>query len=206
MKSHWESSAACDFFTVEVLSWRGLVRYWVFFVIDLKSRRVEIAGITCTPSGAWMAQITQNLTGCDDGFLNGKTHLIFDRDPLYTAQVRQLLRDSGVKPVRLPPRSPNLNAYAERFVRSVRTECLSRFIVFSEGQLRHLCSSFAEHYNTERNHQGIGNVLIIPPKRWGTGPIKNRERLGGTLQYYYRDAADPQDVGSAARGQESEAA
>ena len=140
LKSHWESLAACDFFTVEVLSWRGLVRYWLFFVIDLKSRRVEIAGIRCTPSGPWMAQITRQLTACEDGFLNGKTHLIMDRDPLYTAQVRQMLKDSGVKPVRLPPRSPKLNA-------------------------------------------------IVPPERWGAGAIKKKERLGGTLQYYYRDAA-----------------
>ena len=136
-----------------------------------------------------MAQITRQLTDCEDGFLNGRTHLIMDRDPLYTAQVRQMLEDSGVKPVRLPPRSPNLNAYAERFVRTIRVECLSRFILFSAGQLRHLCRTFAEHYHTERNHQGIGNVLIVPPERWGTGAIKKKERLGGTLQYYYRDAA-----------------
>jgi len=112
-----------------------------------------------------------------------------DAERRQAAQVRQMLEDSGVKPVRLPPRSPNLNAYAERFVRTIRTECLSRFVLFSEGQLRHLCRSFAEHYHTERNHQGIGNVLIVPPERWGTGAIKKKERLGGTLQYYYREAA-----------------
>ncbi len=189
LKGHWESLAACDFFTVEVLSWRGLVRYWVFFVIELKTRRVEIAGITCTPSGQWMAQIARNLTDCEDGFLKGKTKIIMDRDPLYTKQVRRLFRDSGVKPVRLPAQSPNLNAYAERFIRSIRSECLSRFILFGERHLRHLCTSFLDHYHTERNHQGIGNVLINPPEKWGPGTIKKRERLGGTLQYYYREAA-----------------
>ena len=100
-----------------------------------------------------------------------------------------MLEDSGAKSVWISPRSSCLNAYAERFVRTIRTECLSRFVLFSEGQLRHLCHSFAEHYHTERNHQGIGNVLIVPPQTWGTGTIRKKEWLGGTLQYYYREAA-----------------
>ncbi len=128
LAAHWDAIAAADFFTVEVLTVGGLVRYFVFFVVCLETRRVEIAGITCTPSGAWMKQIARNLTDCEDGFLLGMRHLILDRDPLYTAVFRRMLKDSGVKPVRLPARSPNLNAYAERFVLSIKSECLDRIV------------------------------------------------------------------------------
>ncbi len=115
--SHWEVLAAADFFTVEVWGLRGLVTLFVFFVIELATRRIEIAGITPGPSEAWMMQIGRNLTDPVDGFLADKKLLIIDRDSKYSAAFRTLLAESGVKPVRLPPRSPNLNAHAERFVR-----------------------------------------------------------------------------------------
>jgi transposase InsO family protein len=111
-----------DFFTVEVLTMGGLVRYFVFFVMRLKTRTVEIAGITCQPNETWMTQIARKLTDAQDGFLRGVRSLILDRDPLYTTAFRRMLRDSGVKPLLLPARSPNLNAYAERFVLSAKSE------------------------------------------------------------------------------------
>src|SRR5262249_51659723 len=114
LAAHWDGLAAADFFTVEVLTMRGLVRYVVFFVMTLKTRAVEIAGITSQPDAAWMTQIARNLTDAGDGFRRRVPYRILDRDPLYTAASRRLLRGCGVKPLVLPAWSPNLNAFAER--------------------------------------------------------------------------------------------
>jgi transposase InsO family protein len=190
LAAHWDGLAAADFFTVEVLTLRGLVRYVVFFVLTLKSRRVEIAGITSHPHGLWMMQVARNLTDGDDGFLRGVQYLILDRDPLYTASFCGLLRDRGVTPVRLPARSPNLNAYAERFVASVRSECLARIVPRGEGHLRATVRAFVDHYHEERPHQGLGNQCIAPKATSvGGGPVRRRDRLGGVLKFYYRAAA-----------------
>ena len=145
LAAHWDGLSAADFFTVEVLTLRGLVRYVVFFVMKLKTRTVEIAGITRHPHEPWMTQMGRNLTDPDDGFLSDTHHLILDRDPLYTAPFRNLLQDSGVTLVRLPARSPNLNAFAERFVGSVRAECLARLVPLGEGHLRTAVRAFVDH-------------------------------------------------------------
>ena len=192
IKSHLGAIAGADFFTVEVLRGFGLVRYFVFFVIDIKTRRVHVAGITNQPSEAWMRQMARNLTDCVDGFLKQTRYLILDRDPLYTQAFRELLRGSGVKVVRLPARSPNLNSYAERWVRSVRSECLSRVILLGERHLRHLLSEDLIHFHQERNHQGLDNRIIEPlaaNTNAGKGIVRRRERVGGLLSYYYREAA-----------------
>ena len=184
------SLAAADFFTVEVLTVGGLVRYSVFFAMKLKTRTVEIAGITCQPHEEWMTQIARNLTDAPDGFLRGVRHLILDRDPLSTATFRRLLRDSGVKPLLLTPRSPNLNAFAERFVLSVKSECLDRIVPLGEAHLRSAVRAFVHHYHEERPHQGLGNELVTPKTTLtGTGPVKCHEQLGGLLKFYYRKAA-----------------
>jgi putative transposase len=125
LKAHWGAIAAADFFSVEVLTRGGLLRHLVLFVIDLKTRRVHIAGVTCQADGVWMAQIARNLTDAAAGPLTGFGHLIVDRDPLYTAHFRSILDAAGVALLRLPANSPNLNAYAERFVLSIKHECLS---------------------------------------------------------------------------------
>jgi transposase InsO family protein len=190
LAAHWDGLAAADFFTVEVLTLRGLVRYVVLFVMKLKTRTVEIAGITSQPDETWMMQIARNLTAAGDGFLRGTRHIILDRDPLYTAAFRRLLRDSGVTPVVLPPWSPNLNAFAERFVESAKSECLDRMVLLGEGHLQAAVREFVHHYHAERPHQGLGNELIAPPTTViGTGPVKCRERLSGLLKFYYREAA-----------------
>jgi transposase InsO family protein len=157
LAAHWEGLAAADFFTVEVLTMRGLVRYVVFFVMKLKTRAVEIAGITSEPDGTWMMQLARNLTDPSEGFLRGVQYVILDRDPLYTAAFRRLLRDSGVKPLVLPAWSPNLNAFAERFVESAKSECLGRMVLFREPHLRAAVRAFMDHYHEERPHQGLGN-------------------------------------------------
>jgi transposase InsO family protein len=138
-----------------------------------------------------MLQVARGLLDVRDGFLRRKTHLIVDRGTVFTADFRAFLARAGVECVRLPPRSPNLNAYAERFVRSVRSECLDHLIIVSERQLRGVMHEYVEHYNHERAHQGIGNVLIRAPPRPanGDGPIRRRKRLGGLLNFYFRGAA-----------------
>jgi transposase InsO family protein len=163
----------------------------VLFVIDLRTRRVHVAGATSQADGAWMAQVARNLTDAAAGPLTGFGHLIVDRDPLYTAHFRTLLQAAGVQLLRLPSRSPNLNAYAERFARSIKHECLRHIVPLGE---RHLCAvmrEFVEHYHAERNHQGLGNVIPFPSRDAASpfGRIGRRERLGGVLSFYARNAA-----------------
>jgi putative transposase len=191
LKTHWEVLAAADFFTVDVWTGSDLTRFAVLFIIELSTRRVEIAGITSEPDAAWMSQVSRNITDVSDGFLTDKRFLIHDRDPLFTVAFRETLASAGIQAVRLPPRSPNLNAHAERFVRSVKESCLDRMILVGEGSLRRAVREFVAHYHHERNHQGLGNHLILPfvVETRGDEPIVSRERLGGLLKYYHRRAA-----------------
>ena len=191
LKAHWEVLAASDFLTTEVWTKGGLVTYYIFFVIELKSRRVEISGITPHPSGEFMAQVARNLTDYEEGFLKDIEILIRDRDKKYTEQFDQILSAYGLKALKLPARSPNLNAYAERFVLTLKSECLEKMIFFGEGSLRHALSEFMEHYHGERNHQSLGNGVIVPYEGMGEdqGRIQRKQRLGGMLNYYYRMAA-----------------
>ena len=191
LAQHWELIVAADFFTVEVWTLRGLQRFMVLFFIDLHTRRVEIAGISSVANGLWMSQIGRNVTDAVDGLLHGKRYLIHDRDPLFTTEFLKMLADVGVEAVKLPPRSPNLNAYAERFVRTIKESCLERMILFGEASLRKTIAEFVAHYHLERNHQGLGNRLITAqePQNNLHGPIGRRGRLGGMLNYYYRQAA-----------------
>ncbi len=191
LKAHWESLAAADFFTVEVATLGRLVTYYVVMVLELSTRRVQIAGLSPEPDTAFMMQVGRNLTGASGGFLAGKRFLIVDRDQKYCEGFRRLLEDSGTKVLRLPPRSPNLNAYAERFVLSIKQECLERMIFFSEKSLRRAVSAYMVHYHRERNHQGLENRLIERERgvRKGTDEVCCRERLGGMLRYYCREAA-----------------
>lgn len=188
---HWEQIVASDFFTVEVWTASGLQRFVVLFFIDLTSRRVEIGGIARRANGLWMTQIARNLTDDVDGFFKGKRYVIHDRDPLYTTEFLSMLAEAGIESVKLPPRSPNLNAHAERFVRSIKEGCLERMIFFGEDALRKAVHEFIAHYHMERNHQGLENRLIVPlaaPVKT-LGAVKRRQRLGGLLNYYHREAA-----------------
>jgi len=191
LRAHWSVLAAADFFTVGVWVPRGLVTIYVFFVIGLATRRIEIAGMTAGPGERWMMQVGRNLTDPFDGFLADKRYLILDRDSKFSKPFRDLLTDSGVEIVRLPARSPDLNAYAKRFVRSIKEECLSRMIFFGEQSLRRATREFAAHDHEERNHQGIGNRLIAPRRPVGDerNTIRCSERLGGLLRFYHRGAA-----------------
>jgi putative transposase len=189
--AHMAVLAGMDFFTAEVLTWRGLATYYVLFVIQLETRRVTLAGITRHPTEEWMKQVARNLTDADSGALLGQRYLLHDCDTKFCAGFRSILRDGGVEPLRLPPSSPNLNAFAERWVRSAKQECLSKLILFGENSLRRVLTEYLAHFHCERNHQGKGNILLFPePTDKGrTGDhVECRCRLGGMLRYYARAA------------------
>ena len=179
-----------DFFTIEVWTASGLERFLVLVFMEVSTRRVQIGGIANQANGLWMVQIARNLTGSVDGFFKGKRYLIHDRDPLYTQAFLGMLAEVEIESVKLPPRSPNLNAYAERFVKTIKEGCLERIILFGEDSLRNAVRHFTEHYHLERNHQGLNNQLITPiGTTVQSGPVQKRQRLGGMLNYYYREAA-----------------
>lgn len=189
LRAHWGAIAGADFFTTEVWTWWGLVTYYTLFVIDLASRRVQIVGSTPHPDEVFMRQIGCGLTAVDEGVLVGHRVLICDRDGKWSAPVRRLLEDAGIRVVQTPFQAPNANAYAERFVRSIKEECLNRVIPFGECHLRRTLAEFVTHYHRERNHQGLGNELIDDVQQRGDGGgIHRRQRLGGLLNYYYRAA------------------
>jgi putative transposase len=183
--------AGTDFFTAEVLTLRGLVTYDVLFFIHLESRKVDIAGITVHPNEPWMRQMARNATMDESGALKGCRYLLHDRDTKYTLSFQAIITSGRVKPLALPAQSPNLNAYAERWVRSVKEECLSKIILLGERSLRRALRVYVEHYHAERNHQGKSNVLlfrrVVATRR--DEPVQCRERLGGLLRYYHHEAA-----------------
>ena len=181
--------AGADFFTTEVWTWRGLVTYYTVFVIDLASRQVQIVGSTPSPNDLFMRQVGRTLTAADEGILVGHRVLICDRDAKWSAPVREQLSEAGIRVVQTPCQEPNANAYAERFVRSIKHECLNRVIPFGERHLRRTITEFIEHYHRERNHQGLGNELIDGARAVErVGRIRRRQRLGGLLNYYARAA------------------
>ncbi len=168
--AHMSVLAGADFFTVELLTWRGLVTYYVLFFLHLETHRVNVAGITRHPDQAWMEQIARGATQEAWGYLRLCRAVLHDRDTKFCASFRSVLAAGGVKTIPLPPRSPNLNAFAERWVRS----------------------AISAHYHGERNHQGKGNKLLFPeagvrPSKRGL-PIHCRYRLGGLLKFYGRAA------------------
>jgi transposase InsO family protein len=189
VRSHAEVIAAANFFTSEVWTARGLFRFYTLFVIDIATRAVHIVGTTTNPTSAWMAQVARNLLDCEDGFLMGKRYLIIDRDALFSSSFRTILAAAGVQVTPTSFQAPNMNAYAERFVRSIKSECLERMIFIGSGSLERAIREFAEHYNVERPHQGLGNRMIRGSRPESKGTVGMSERIGGLLKYYFRRAA-----------------
>jgi hypothetical protein len=196
--AHKDVLCACDFFTKEVWTTQGLVTHYVLFFIHIASRKVHIAGFTSNPNEPWMKQIACNLTMAGTGFLDGIKYLVLDRDSKFTESFREILKSAGVEPLRLPPRTPNLNAFAERFVRSIKQECLDHLILFGEASLQRALDNFIDHYHHERPHQGKDNLILFPttpahcdsnPPR--AGPVVCNQRFGGLLKFYHRKAANP---------------
>ena len=189
ISAHMAVLAGTDFLTVEVLTWRGLVTYYVLFFLHLETRRVTIAGATRHPTEEWMIQMGRNAVDETSGCMRQIPYVLHDRDAKFCASFDELLRSNGVECLTLPARSPNLNAFAERWVRSVKEECLSKLILFGEASLRRALSEFAAHFHEERNHQGKGNLLLFPSPTTATQRrARCRERLGGLLRFYGRVA------------------
>ena len=190
IRQHRDVLWATDFFTTEIWTRWGLTTYYVLFFIQVQSRRIVLGGISQNPTESWMKQIAKNLTGVE-GALVGAHYLIHDRDSKYTQSFDQILQAAGTAAVKLPPQSPNLNAFAERFVKSIKTECLGQFVLFGEDALRHVLREYLAHYHAERNHQGLENVIPFPDGRLveRDGAVVKVERLGGLLNFYHRRAA-----------------
>ncbi len=188
LKAHWSTLAASDFFSTEVWTPSGLKTIYTLFFIRLESREVEIFASTEHPNTIFMNGAAMDITDEETGCLKGVTHLIIDRDTKYTKNFKESLLDSGTECVVLPPRSQNLNAFAERFVKSIKYECLKHMIFFGQRSLERAIKEII-HYNTERNHQGLGNELMAKRALPKTGEIQTTERLGGMLNYYSRKPA-----------------
>jgi putative transposase len=192
IRTHMNVLVATDFFTAEVWTWCGLITYYILFFLWVDTREVHLAGVTLHPDQRWMTQIARNMTMADWSILPPGQYLIHDRDGKYCPAFQQMIDAVGVKQISLPPRSPNLNAYAERWIRSVKDEALSPLILFGERSLRYALNEYIIHYHAERPHQGKGNMVLMPsPSHRGErqGPIRCRERLGGLLKYYSQEAA-----------------
>jgi putative transposase len=178
---------ARDFFTVETIS---LQRFYVLFFIELESRRVHLAGCTTNPSGAWVTQQARNLSFT--GLFQRVRFLIHDRDSKFAAAFDEVFRSEGIKVIHTPIRAPQANAYAERFVRTVRAECLDWLLILGRRHLETVLRIYTTHYNRERPHRGL--ALLSPdstsadPQPSGT-EIKRRDRLGGLIHEYHRAAA-----------------
>jgi putative transposase len=172
LRAHWGAIAGADSFTTEVWTWRGLVTCYTVFVIDLASRRVHVVGSTPHPDQVFMRQVGRTLTAADEGVLGGRHVLICDRDAKWSVPVRARLGEAMIRVVQTPYQAPNANAYAERFVRSIKEECLNRVIPFGERHLRRTIAEFVAHYHGERNHQGLGNELID-----GAPPVDSVNRI-----------------------------
>ena len=190
LKAHWDSIFTTDFTTVEVWTRKVLVTFYVLAVMHLKTRRVHIAWITPSPNATWMKQVCRNLTDSEDGFLKDSSHLTVDRDTSFIAMREFIDQNTDTEVVLLPPKSPNLNAYMERWFRSLKSECLDRMIFFGRKSLVNAVHEYVQHYHGERNHQGRGNSLIEPVDEAHsvTSRIECPERLGGMLRYYHRAA------------------
>jgi transposase InsO family protein len=188
LNAHGGVIAGADFFTTEVWTWQGLVTYYTVFVLDLASRRVQILGSTPYPNELFIQQAVRTLTVAD-AVLRPPRVLICDRDRKWSGDVRRRLRDAGIRVVLIPERAPNGNAYAERFVRSIKEECLDWLIPIGERHFRRAIAEYVEHYHRERNHQGLENRLIARTMTsCMTNRVQRRQRLGGLLNFYMRAA------------------
>ncbi len=187
---------ACDFFTVEVWCGLRLTTFYVLFFVHLKSRKVILGGITENPTGLWCEQTARELTGFDGPIhgLDRKGYLIHDRGTYFTEDFGKVFAGVNIEALKLPPRSPNLNAFAERFVRSIKHDCLNHLILVGEASLRRTRNEYLKHYHMERNHQGLGNDIPFPKpaiteNEYDNGHVAKKSRLGGLLNFYHRQAA-----------------
>jgi putative transposase len=182
---------ACDFFTVETV-W--LKRIYVLVFIELSTRRVHLAGCTGNPDKAWMAQQARNFTFDRGERPQPLRFLIHDRDAKFAVVLDEVFRSEGIDAVRTPIRAPRAHAFAERWIRTVRTECLDWLLIFSRRHLEHVLRVYIRHYNRQRPHRAL-NIRAPEQEEFETTPpsvgatVRRRDRLGGLLHEYYEDAA-----------------
>ena len=190
IRRHKDVLWATDFFTTEVWTSTGLTTFYVLFFLHVQTRKVILGGLTPFPNDPWLKQVARNLTVAD-GPMTHARFLLHDRDAKFSEAFAAVFCAAGIEPLKLPPQSPNLNAFAERWVRSIKEECLDQFILFGERSLRHALNEYLTHHQRERNHQGLANVIPFPDERSAPGPGKmiKSERLGGLLNFYHRTAA-----------------
>lgn len=195
VKRHKDTLWASDFVGVKSFTTSGIVDLYILFFLHIGTRRVFVAGVTAAPNGEWVTQQARNFTMAAAEMNLGMTHLLIDRDTKFTKAFDAVLEADKVEVKRVRPRAPNLNAYAERWVQSLRTECLDLFMIVGERHLRHLCDQYTAHYNLERCHQGVGNVPLMSGPDPPTLPFPSvapevvcHERLGGVLKHYTRAA------------------
>jgi len=188
LRSQAEGIWACVFFTVETAR---LMTLYVLFFIEIGSRRVHLAGVTAHPDSAWVTQHARNVAM--DGHLAKVRFLIRDRDAKFSGPFDEVFRTEDVRVIRTPVRAPRANAVAERWVRTVRQECLDRTLVVSRGHLERVLRTYVVHYNTQRPHRGLGLAVLesASPSRVAGSPgsVRRRDVLGGLIHEYYADAA-----------------
>lgn len=201
VQRHFKTLWACDFFTTKVWTLRGPVTFYVLFFIHVHTRRVHIAGMTTNPDGTWMAQQARNLGMFFGDLPAGQkpTYIVRDRDTKFTTQFCSILENDGIQFVEIAARSPNMNPFAERWIQSIRRECLDHFFIFGEKHLRFLLKTYLDYYLRFRPHQGVGNVTLpaaqsppaAEPESTDTphGEVVCQEWLGGLLRHYERRAA-----------------
>ena len=184
---------ATDFFTTTYMFLTGPVSLYVLFFINIHTKEIVTSGVTEHPNEEWMKQQARNITGFN-GELEDAKHLIHDRDKKYCTSFIEIMKSSGIECHKTAIRCPNMNAFAERFVRAIKNECLRKFILFREKQVRYILREYVDYFNHERPHQGLeGNVIPFESDLFqyknGTGKVKLKKRLGGILKSYYREAA-----------------
>ena len=187
IKRHFQTLWACDFFTKQVLTPLGSRMFFILFFINIKTRKVHIAGLTQYPNQEWVNKHTADIIPIICSDKSSKRLLIRDRDKKFSGEFNTLFKNKGFAVQKTPFMSPNMNSYAESWIGTIKRECLNYFIVFGERHLRYLIKKYVEHYNTTRPHSSMNNMPLESITSKSAREIKCQSRLGGIIRHYYRE-------------------